>query len=419
MNKIKKALSLSLILVVLSGCSAKSVYNNIIDSSINNSKITSGNQKEVDDEFKLNKKNMIANNRTSIISNKNETLLQANSKTAVSNSSSLPKSDNTPKKIIAQAPKNNIPPTKPVVINTVKKVEVPIPGAENNNKTAINLLQSSGEKLPITSSQSSSANIPGLPQFNYEVNNYQDYSKAIFNSLKNFESNIYIKLDNYNDSLYNLNVIDSIMTNDYDVDYGLKSVGAQLYTMGDINILNVQFSYSYSKDQLIAMRDSSQAKATQIIGQIIKTGMSDLDKEKAIHDYIVIHTAYDFRNYENGTLPGTTFNDYGVLINGSAVCEGYSKAMLKLMRMAGLQAKSVVGYGIDSTNNKIPHAWNMVEINGLFTMVDATWDDPVPDEKNMVYYNYFDVSDSDLAKDHLWDMSKYPRTSTIALNFQQ
>jgi transglutaminase/protease-like cytokinesis protein 3 len=58
----------------------------------------------------------------------------------------------------------------------------------------------------------------------------------------------------------------------------------------------------------------------------------------------------------------------------------------------------------------------MVKINGVYTLVDATWDDPVPDEKGKVYYNYFDVSDSQLAKDHQWDTSKYPRASAIQVN---
>lgn len=91
------------------------------------------------------------------------------------------------------------------------------------------------------------------------------------------------------------------------------------------------------------------------------------------------------------------FNAYGVLINGKAVCEGYSKAILMLLRMAGLEAKSVVGYGIDGTN-KIPHAWNMVKINGVFTLLDSTWDDPVPDNKSQIYYNYFNVSQEQLLK---------------------
>ncbi|MBL4935412.1 hypothetical protein JK636_06530 [Clostridium sp. YIM B02515] len=414
MNRFKKSIIILLSVSMLWGCAAKP--SGSISAKGNDVNIDSSKQQTNVVQQAVKKEE---NNKVSTASNNTQSSSQKTSGSTSSNNktSTLPKSNNTPKKIVAEAPKVN-PPAKPQVVNTVEKVQIPVPPpAQSSNQQTNTEGQGQQTQTAAQNQASSVSSIPGLPAINYEVSSYNDYYKTVYNSLKNFESSVYIKVNNYDSNIFNLNVIDSLMIDNYDIDYGLTSVKARIYSMGNINVLNIQFQYKFSKDKLLSMRDTSESKAKQIISEIIKPGMSDLDKEKAIHDYIVSHTSYDYNDYINGTLPGTVFNDYGVFINGSAVCEGYSKAMLKLMRMAGLEAKSVTGYGIDG-GNKIPHAWNMVKINGVYTLVDATWDDPVPDEKGKVYYNYFDVSDSQLSKDHQWDTSKYPRASAIQVSAQ-
>ena len=44
----------------------------------------------------------------------------------------------------------------------------------------------------------------------------------------------------------------------------------------------------------------------------------------------------------------------------------------------------------------------------LWYHIDVTWDDPVPDKQNEVRYNYFLLSDEQLAEDHEWDRTQYP-----------
>lgn len=142
------------------------------------------------------------------------------------------------------------------------------------------------------------------------------------------------------------------------------------------------------------------SKAKSIISKIIKPGMTDLQKEKAVHDYIVNNTRYDEINYDKGTIPDESYSPYGVLIKGTAVCEGYAKATALLLNMAGV--KSIVVLGWD-------HAWNIVKINGRYYHLDTTWDDPVTSSgENLLRYDYFNLSDSQISKDHFWDKEKYP-----------
>lgn len=150
------------------------------------------------------------------------------------------------------------------------------------------------------------------------------------------------------------------------------------------------------------------SKAKSIVSKIIKPGMTDLQKEKAIHDYIVNNTRYDNENYERGTIPPESYTPYGVLIKGVAVCQGYAQATALLLNMAGVKTIVVTGSAFNGYVSG-GHAWNIVQINGRYYHLDTTWDDPVtPTGKDLLRYDYFNLSDSEMARDHSWDRDKYP-----------
>jgi len=72
-------------------------------------------------------------------------------------------------------------------------------------------------------------------------------------------------------------------------------------------------------------------KAKDIISSVTNSSMSDLEKELAIHGYVVKNTAYDFDNYINERVPDDSYTAYGTLINGKAVCQGYADTMKLLL----------------------------------------------------------------------------------------
>ena len=151
---------------------------------------------------------------------------------------------------------------------------------------------------------------------------------------------------------------------------------------------------------------SMEAYADELLKSIITKGMSEVEKVKAVHDYIVLHTAY----YENPKLrpedyPAEVFQVEGVLLNGSAVCQGYAETFQLFMDRLGINCKVVVGKELV---NLVGHAWNMVELDGKWYHVDTTWDDPVPDQKGRVQYKYFLITDEMLAEDHYWIKGNYP-----------
>ncbi|GFN29949.1 hypothetical protein PCURB6_02090 [Paenibacillus curdlanolyticus] len=155
-------------------------------------------------------------------------------------------------------------------------------------------------------------------------------------------------------------------------------------------------------------------EAARIVSELVKPGMSDFEKELAIHDYIVLHAEYDYDNYLADTIPDDSYSAYGILFHGTAVCQGYAYAAHLMLEMAGIDSQIVTG-----TANGGGHAWNKVKIDGEYYNLDVTWDDPVPDKQGRLVYNYFNVTDEELAKDHIWQRSNWPEATSTAASYYE
>ena len=150
-------------------------------------------------------------------------------------------------------------------------------------------------------------------------------------------------------------------------------------------------------------------KLKTIANKLAKGKKSDAAKVKAVHDYIIKNTAYDYDNYIINQIPKADYTAVGVLKNKTAVCEGYAKTFYALMNLMNIPCKMVTG-----TGNGVGHAWNMVKVGGKWYHIDVTWDDPVTDEKGNIGYGYFLLSDQEMARDHSWTRSEFPACTASA-----
>ncbi|MDR3277547.1 MAG: hypothetical protein LBT12_02145 [Oscillospiraceae bacterium] len=203
-----------------------------------------------------------------------------------------------------------------------------------------------------------------------------------FNLLDSFDA---IKSYKHSASIYS----DRIVI-DFTVEYKQSSKVARAYLTGDVSKLTRADKRVYDA-------------AIEVLGRVTAPGMSDYELEKAAHDYIVLNCAYDYENYLRGALPPETYTPYGVLINGSAVCDGYSLTFKLLMDMLGIECDVVTG---TSSGDAVsgPHAWNRVSLGGEYYLIDVTWDDPVgadgADTPGEVSYRYFNLTDERMNRDH-------------------
>lgn len=153
-------------------------------------------------------------------------------------------------------------------------------------------------------------------------------------------------------------------------------------------------------------------KVSEILEDIIKPGMTDYEKELAIHDYIVLNCEYGYTDYAKEYA----FRAYGVLIHGKGVCNGYAEAMSMLLSCAGVENYIMIGEAYSEGEYDL-HAWNAVLLDGKWYQVDATWDDPVPDQKGFAAHSYFNVSDDIMDDTHVWDNDNYETCSSLDYNY--
>lgn len=205
-----------------------------------------------------------------------------------------------------------------------------------------------------------------------------------------------------------------------EIDSGLRSsIGKELktpvkfnFTIKNSTVTQVQNSNHINADDKEKLL---QEKTNQIVSQVIKPNMKDYEKELALHDYLVTHSTYDKRLF-TGNMPDESYTDYGVLIKGTGVCEGYAKAMKRLLDAVGVETIVAIGEAKDG-EEWIGHAWNIVKIGGQYYQLDPTWDDPITsDGKDVLRHSYFNITDQQISKDHRWD-GNYPTCNSTTYNY--
>lgn len=171
---------------------------------------------------------------------------------------------------------------------------------------------------------------------------------------------------------------------------------------------------AYRDNEPIPNEERKAQKLYQVVSEIMQKNidntMTDFEKEKALHDYLVKSCRYS-RNLDQ-PANSDIYRAYGALINKDAVCNGYAEALQLLFACAGIESKFVLG-----TADGISHAWNLVQLDGKWYHLDATWNDPIPDKKNIAIHSYFNVSDDILSKSHTWKRENYPEANSMEYNY--
>lgn len=189
--------------------------------------------------------------------------------------------------------------------------------------------------------------------------------------------------------------LDTLMVSPFSLKQGIieyKTAGSVQYkTM----YIRIEPDEKYKQD-VIRMSNA-------IIQSLITANMTDVEKIETIHDYLVKTIAYDESILEldlSKYIDHPSFTAYGALNLKVAVCSGYARAFLQIMRLLDIRA------GIVSAQS-IQHAWNIVYAGGEWLYLDATWNDPIPDVPGRVLRTYFLQSRRRFLadKEHRFDVS--------------
>ncbi len=188
--------------------------------------------------------------------------------------------------------------------------------------------------------------------------------------------------------------------------------------MTRISAVQVEVIPFYYYDKLTSDKygKTVQKAVNKIMQQAHVEGKSDFEKVKILHDILANNVEYDFDalNTKNKQSEIFAHNILGVFLKKKAVCEGIAKAFKILLNVADV--KCIVVIGNAALHGKYePHAWNIVNIKGQACHLDSTWD--VCNSKDgQINYDYFNVTDEDIIKDHS-DYSGVPKCSTSRYNY--
>ena len=147
-------------------------------------------------------------------------------------------------------------------------------------------------------------------------------------------------------------------------------------------------------------------KLESIINSLIKPGMSEYERVKAIHDYVALTIEYDYNEKSKSHLAE------GALFYNLALCDGYSAAIKMLLNATGIECLLISGDSIEG-----PHAWNQVKIDGEWYNLDVTWAKSLG--KGAVYYGYFCQPDTVFLRDHMPEKSGVAQSCTSTAYQQQ
>lgn len=126
---------------------------------------------------------------------------------------------------------------------------------------------------------------------------------------------------------------------------------------------------------------------------------SELEKEEYIHSYLVENVKYELTD----SLP--VHGAHSVFIHKKAVCDGISEAAKILLDSVGIRSMVITGYlnHSDKPRSGFTHAWNIVWISDKPYHVDFTTDNNLSEGSEFIRHDYFNLSDEQIRKDHLFE----------------
>ncbi len=180
-------------------------------------------------------------------------------------------------------------------------------------------------------------------------------------------------------------------------------------------------SFSAEVDRRVSAVGYPGGSSLAVVAQKLTVGLpSDLARLYALYRWITRYIEYDVDAYFSGDLRNAV-GAANTFHRGKGVCDGYSALLQEMGRVAGLQIEKVDGYakgygyavGV-MTAGEPNHAWNAVNLDGCWYLLDSTWDAGSIDDsrhfsRKSGTWNYF------LVDPQLFITSHFPENPTWQL----
>lgn len=150
------------------------------------------------------------------------------------------------------------------------------------------------------------------------------------------------------------------------------------------------YLYSPIDIDMITAEAGRLRAAVESVMSAVTEDMSKYDMELCLHDEIIDMCVYD-DTIDLDSMNYRVSSVLGPLVDGSAICEGYTRAFQLLLSVVGIESNCVYGLGKEEF-----HMWNSVKLGDQWYYTDVTWDDG----DNGKTYAYFNLSSDILTESH-------------------
>lgn len=155
--------------------------------------------------------------------------------------------------------------------------------------------------------------------------------------------------------------------------------------------------------------------AKSVLRKIVNDDMTDLDKARAIYEWLILNVRYDNAAASSFTGDWRKYNSWyaeGVFDSRIAVCDGISKAYLIMCRIENIACIRVTG-----TSRGVGHAWNKIYVDGNWWGVDATHGDlHVSGEEYPTYTSFMFTDDYKRANGCTFTTESGKETASKSIN---
>ena len=189
----------------------------------------------------------------------------------------------------------------------------------------------------------------------------------------------------------------------------------------DENGVNILLNYLYGVDDIQKMKTRVTSEVDALVSSTEAQGyLTEYEKAVYVHDAIAVMCEYD------SSLKGYDIhNVYGTLVGKKAVCDGYAHSLQLILKQLGIECHYVTGEA-RGPNGVDGHAWNIAKLDGIYTIIDLTWNDIdsymfesfIAPSGDITSHIFFGISDEELKQTHKVDDSLiYPLPEAVDMNW--
>ena len=169
------------------------------------------------------------------------------------------------------------------------------------------------------------------------------------------------------------------------------------YSMSGDYVATVWVEYTLTEAEIASKTAAFNASVQEVVRYAAQADTT-LGKIMMVHDYLCASYEYDT------TLVIHSAEEMFRL--GTGVCQAYLQCFQAVMNELGIACEPV-------TSESMNHGWNMVQLDGSWYHLDATWDDPTSDMPLRARHQYFLLSNDGIeANEHTGWTCAQSATST-------